>query len=294
MTDPQNLLIASRFVLDAAAVGLWGIGAYLLIVPAGPLRDGLEQRWLPGLRLALGLAVIALVCRLPLMATIIGSGWEDVTDVSLMWRIANQTTTGLAWSLGAGIVAIACPVLAMLHRHRLEVLTLTGMALLASLALSGHSAMHDGWPGYLHRANQWLHLLSGGFWLGALLPVTSALRALNSPSLRSAASHALVRFSRTGHLAVALVVITGALNTALILGQPPLDWSQDYQRLLAAKVGLVAAMISIAVFNRYWLVPRLASGTANLRSLQRMTWLEVILAAGVLALVVAFSALDPH
>lgn len=294
MIDPASALLTSRFVYDGAVVYLWGISAFLLMLPTDQLRSDLETLWTGPLRLAFVLAVVALACQLPLKTIIIGAGWSDLSDVSLMWRIATQTTTGLGWSVSAGILAVSCLALGLLRASRLQVLALTGMALLASLALSGHAAMHDGWAGYVHRVNQWLHLLSGGFWLGALLPVLSALRALHTPSLRSAASHALIRFSRMGHLAVALVIMTGALNTALILGKVPLDWSRSYQLLLAFKIGLVLVMVSIALINRYWLVPRLSNAHGSTRALEWMTRLEVLLAALVLALVVTLSALDPH
>lgn len=294
MIDPASALLASRFVHDGAVICLWGISAFLLMLPTEQLRRELEIRWSGPLRLAFVLAVFALACQLPLKTVIIGAGWNDLSNVSLMWRIAAQTTTGHAWSVSAGILSVACLALGLIRARRLEMLALTGMALLASLALSGHSAMHDGWPGYVHRANQWLHLLSGGFWLGALLPVLSALRALNTPSLRSAAGHALIRFSRMGHLAVALVIMTGALNTALILGKVPLDWSRTYQLLLACKIGLVLAMVCVALINRYWLVPRLSNARGSTRAIEWMTRLEVLSAALVLALVVTLSALDPH
>lgn len=53
-------------------------------------------------------------------------------------------------------------------------------------------------------------------------------------------------------------------------------------------------MVSIALFNRYWLVPKLSGQGGTTRALEWMTRLEVMLAALVLGLVVTLSALDPY
>lgn len=71
---------------------------------------------------------------------------------------------------------------------------------------------------------------------------------------------ALRRFSMAGHLAVALVIATGAANTALILGKLPVNQTSPYQLLLAAKIILVFAMSAIALINRYVFVPQLVRG----------------------------------
>jgi putative copper resistance protein D len=292
--EPESALVASRFALDAAVVFLWGVSVYLLTLPASDLRLEIERRWLSPLCLALALAIIAVAIQLPLHTAIIGAGWGDLLDGPLAWRVMTQTTIGQAWAFKAGILSLSLLALVMFRAQRLSIIALTAMALLASLALSGHSAMHTGWLAGIHRANQWLHLLSGGFWLGALFPVLTTLQLLRMPIWRPASMAALRRFSRMGHVAVALVIMTGALNTGLILNTLPLEWSHDYQRLLACKIGLVAAMVGIATLNRYWLVPRLSTTHGSTRALEWMTRLEICLAAGVLALVVTLSALDPH
>ena len=46
---------------------------------------------------------------------------------------------------------------------------------------------------------------------------------------------------------VALAVCSGVINTSLILGRLPLDWSQPYQLLLSAKICLVGAMVGISM-----------------------------------------------
>src|ERR1019366_3967632 len=135
-----------------------------------------------------------------------------------------------------------------------------------------------------------VHLLAAGAWLGGLLPLVLCLRRHEGETrLRAEAGATLRRFSGLGHFAVALVVLTGAVNTALTLGVWPVDLSSPYQALLAAKIAIVAAMIGIALFNRYYLTPRIKKEPgAALRALTIASLAEVALGLGAPALVSAF------
>jgi putative copper resistance protein D len=64
--------------------------------------------------------------------------------------------------------------------------------------------------------------------------------------------------------------------------------------MLAAKLLLVGAMISLAIVNRYALVPRVAARRAGAMSaLQMATGVEIILGLGVIGLVSVFGMLEP-
>lgn len=65
----------------------------------------------------------------------------------------------------------------------------------------------------------------------------------------------MMRFSRVGHYAVAGVLLTGTINSLLILGVH-IPWQAGYVQLLLFKCALVALMVAIALANRYFLVPR--------------------------------------
>lgn len=103
-----------------------------------------------------------------------------------------------------------------------------------------------------------------------------------------------MRFSIAGQIVVALVVVSGTLNTALVLGRFPSDWSSPYEALLAAKIALVAAMVCVATVNRYVLATRLAqhqSGGAS--AIRHGIVAEIGLGLGVVGLVAMFGVLDP-
>ena len=88
--------------------------------------------------------------------------------------------------------------------------------------------------------------------------------------------------------------MTGVVNTYLVLGRWPVHFASLYQLLLLGKIILAVGMVTLALVNRYAVVPRLrVRGAAAIADLKRLTIAELGVAAGVLALVSLFGLLDP-
>ena len=104
---------------------------------------------------------------------------------------------------------------------------------------------------------------------------------------------ALRRFSGIGHVLVALVIATGAINTWFILGGLWINIESSYQAMLLAKICLVVAMMFLATVNRYLLLPRLGGNNQVLRLLYCCTLLEVFLGFMAIGLVSYFATLEP-
>ncbi|KRB61285.1 copper-binding protein [Rhizobium sp. Root708] len=289
---PQLALIVSRFLFDSAALGLWGASFYLSTCVHYDLTSYIEprlHRW--------RIAAVALLCAttivsLPLQAAAIGDGWLDAVSPTVLDAVLFSTNNGTAWLAQIGLVLCLAVSWLVEPRKRLYVHTLCAGLLLATLSITGHAAMNDAGLRTLHRLNDVAHVLCGGAWLGALVPVILLLRLLGDARWQEKARKALMRFSTIGHLAVAAVVISGATNTLLVVGDLPTDWSQPYQLLLGVKIILVSAMIVLALVNRYVLVPRLASTSAP-ALLKRLTWFEIALGLSVVGLVAVFGTLAP-
>src|SRR5262249_29402031 len=154
-------------------------------------------------------------------------GWDGATDPATLAAVLFDTGFGQAW-LCRAVLALALPVLAVAWPRRIGAAASATGLLLASLALAGHAAMQNGVAGLLHRLHHAVPPLAGGFWLGALVPFLLCLPRLRDPELRRDAIQALRRFSGIGHIAVAAVLATGAVNAALVLGRFPTDWSSPY------------------------------------------------------------------
>ena len=291
--DLTGALALGRFVRDGAAFLLWGGSVFLLLTPPR-LRARLATtyaRWSLATILTLAATVLAL---LPVQAAALGEGWPDAFDPGMLGALLSGTSIGTAWLIQGAAATVLLLVPMMPGPWRIGTVAVGSAVLLASLTLTGHAAMHEGWLGLAHRANALCHLLAGGFWLGALLPLHPTLGLLRDPARHDDAIVALRRFSRLGHGAVALVLITGILNTMLILGRRPSAWASLYEGLLVAKILLVATMTALALLNRYALVPRLRDRPdRTIRSIRRATLAEVGLGMGAIALVALFGLLDP-
>jgi putative copper resistance protein D len=224
---------------------------------------------------------------LPVEAAFIGNGWGDAFNPQVVHDILTTTTVGEMWIVAAGGMVLLIVALAL--RRRIGLAAIAAAIALASTALTGHAAMEDGALGIAHRANDALHLLAAGAWIGGLVPLAAVLGGPHTEG----ASTALRRFSTAGQWIVALVVATGIANTWLILGGPPGNWSSPYQLLLALKLLLVATMIALALANRYALMPRIAAARGTLLAIRRGALIEFALGAAVVALVSAFGIFDP-
>ena len=284
----DGLLIACRFAHFSAAMLLFGLSAFGSVVVPRALADryaGVTRRISALLALVLvatGLGWFALE------AGEAGNGWADATNPAMWAALASGTEFGTIWVWHIAI-SLVLLVATVLPRDIRRVALLAGSAaLLASLGLVGHAAMQQSTVGLEHRINHMLHLLGAGFWVGALAPLLACLLALRVPEQRADATVALTRFSGLGHIAVAVTLLTGIINTGLTLGGWPIDFRSPYQLLLAIKIGLVAVMLSIALVNRYVLMPRLA-----VRGLVVGTSAELLLGAAIIALVSAFATYDP-
>ncbi|WP_299260179.1 copper homeostasis membrane protein CopD [uncultured Kushneria sp.] len=293
MIEPATALLVARITFNLGALLLWGGSACLLLIVDPSLRDVLWQRLRFWGLIAAGLAWLATLTALPTLTAAIGSGWEAASSPRMLTLVVTKTVIGHAWGWQLGTMLVLTAVLVMRVLRRPAGVGIASALMLATLTVSGHTAMHEGMTGTLHRLNDWGHLLAGGFWLGALVPVVMLLGQLREPSMRAGAIQALIRFSSVGHLAVALGVLTGMANTWLVVGGWPLEPGALYQRALWLKVVLVGLLMIMALYNRYRLVPRLSREAEALETLRRISIAEIIVLISVVALVGWFGTLPP-
>ena len=207
--------------------------------------------------------------------------------------VLTDTAFGHAWAAHLVLAAALVCVAAFGPRGGWAATSLVSAALLASLGLVGHAAMQTGAEGVLHRVNHAVHLTGAGAWIGGLVPFAMCLRAYERDDLRKDAVRAMAGFSFWGQFIVAAIVLTGVVNIALTSHHPPLPPTTPYRALLVAKLVIVAIMISLALFNRFVLAPRLKASANALATLRATSAAEVALGCVVVALVSVFALLDP-
>ena len=292
--DPETGLAVCRFFHDTALMLLWGSCAYLAALVPRDLAVAVGQR----LRLfrvsALATAVLTTLAMMPIEAAAIGNGWSDALDRTTICAVLFETSVGTALLVWCALSVLLTATL-LVPARLLDVATATASGLLlASLALTGHAVMDGGGLGFAHQTNDALHVLAAGAWLGSLVPLLLILTVLDDPRLRARAGLALRRFSIAGHGAVALVVVTGAANTAMILKQWPLEWSSPYRLLLSGKIAVVLCMAGLAIVNRYVVVPRMrAHGSGGARALRLGIIAEILLGITAIGCVSLFGLLEP-
>jgi putative copper resistance protein D len=213
-------------------------------------------------------------------------------DPQTIHAVLGGTAFGHVW-LGRLILAVAITVVA-LRRGADRWLLLFAAMQLASLGLIGHAAMAEGLDGAFQRVNQALHLLAGGAWLGALPPLMIVLGRAWSDSKVNDLQNALRRFSGYGATAVAVLLSTGAINVWVRTDGGRGLFTTPYGHTLLVKLTLVAAMVSLAVSNRFALTPRLtASSTRPLRWLTFSLIVETVIGALVLSAAFVLGNTEP-
>ena len=289
---PDAALILCRLLFYGSAIFLWGASAYICWIAPADLAAQVSLRLRHCYTLSTLLIIGTTTSLLPLRAAAIGEGWADSFTPQMLLSVLTGTNVGQAWSAQAGAAGLFIASCLAKGRFRYTGRAVSAGLLLVSVTISGHAAMNSGWLRMMHRLNDGVHLLSGGAWLGALVPIFVTLPTLRDARWQKDARTTLMRFSTAGHIAVALVITTGIINTALIVGSAPLDWQFDYQFLLSIKILIVLALIALAIGNRYLLVPRLARNP-SLGPLQWATGAEIVLGFAVLGLVSVLGTLQP-
>jgi putative copper resistance protein D len=209
----------------------------------------------------------------------------DITSVSI---VAAQTFYGNIFLVRVALLIGLCLLCSADAAPWLKALV-AGTAL-ALLGLTSHAAAAgDPHYEYARAANDALHLLAAGFWIGglvALIPATFA-KPRDLPLL-------VVRlrlFSGWAMAAVAILVVAGTVNAIAILDVQGMRWSTTYLTWLAVKLVLAGLMVALALTNRFGLLPGLARGEQDAQDTVPLTLIAELSCAALILLAVGFLGL---
>jgi putative copper resistance protein D len=267
--DEGGILIGARAAFLAAAMATFGSALFPFYAVGRDDREQLERRTRP---LVFGAALLALLSALIWLALVIVEfgGTDAASFVSTSKTILFETDFGPVW-----LVRLAFALLLVLFAaSRISTVATLALAtvVLASQAWVGHAAI----GGTTHRVVQIAHLLPAGAWLGGLLPLALALRQVTQETAdRGRALGILMHFSAIGIVSVAIITITGILNTWLVIGRIPTIYD-EYDRILIVKIVLFIVILALAVLNRFHLLPKLRDpGGGGI--IFRLLWWSVLL-----------------
>ncbi|RBY95846.1 copper resistance protein CopC [Blastococcus sp. TF02-8] len=266
-TDPVigALLPAARWVGFAGlalAVGLPVLAA--VAWPAGWAAPRLRRAASGG---ALGVALAALAGFLLQGPYAAGSGPGSLADPALLTATLGSEAGWIA--LVRAVLALALFVVLRRVPRRAELPSRPLLAVLAGLflllvvatAATGHPVAGP-WPG-LAVVVAATHVAAMCVWLGGLAGLLLALVRSTTPPAEVAT--ALPAFSRTAFGAVAVLVVSGIVQSVREVGSPSALAETGYGQLLVGKVLLVVVALAAAGVSRVWVQQRLGIRPARRR-----------------------------
>jgi len=309
-----NSLIIVRDIHLASSVMVAGIIFFDLLVASPVLRSdprfsnaGSSFREAAGRLLwaSFTLSVVSALAWLCLLSErIAGKDMADVVADGTAWIVLTQTQFGFAWQIRLLLACLLATCL-LLRRKPYEgpaaawllvAASLLAGAYLGALAFAGHGAEGLGSERNIHLAADILHLNAAGLWLGALVPLALLLvhlRRSHGENWVVAAAAAAGRFSTLGILAVGVLLVSGTINAAFLLGGMHSLIDTAYGRLLLLKIALFGAMVFLAAINRERLLPRLSADPHSVKQLVRSALAEIALGIAILFVVGLLGIMPP-
>jgi putative copper resistance protein D len=315
-----NPLIAVRDIHFGSSVIVAGVVFFDLLIASPTFRmEGLrlgttvavfKDRTVRVFWIGLALSIISgFVWLCLLSARIAGKPVAEVIADGTIWVVLSRTQFGFAWELRFffGLMLAACLLVRRASNARVSIwqealAALLAAAYLGSLAFAGHGEEGLGLLRNLHLAADFLHLIAAGVWLGGLIPLALLLvylRRFREATWVSAACDAASRFSNLGILAVGMLLISGTINAAFLIGEMHSLIGTRYGRFLLLKIMLFAAMVGLAGINRQYLLPRLYGGVGPDQGSRTVPWLvrstlvEIVLGLGIILIVGMLGIMAP-
>ena len=282
------VLAATRFAHFAAICLLFGLTAFPFYAGAASSRSP----WLRPMLLACGiLAFVTGGLEFMAMAGNMGDSWRSSFDPQILMSAATDTDFGRIW---IGRLMLAIVIICLCLNSKIVknlILLFVSAALLMSVAFTGHSAMPGGLAGTGHQIVDAAHLLAAGWWVGGLLAL-----ALSAGSLGDQVLGVLGRFSKIGYGAVAVLIASGLVKSAILVTPASAIATSAYGWLLLGKIALFGNMSLLALSNRRQLTPEVKAAADPSRWASRLR-LRVVIEFGfgllVLAVVGALGVMQP-
>lgn len=268
------LAALARGLHDASLMMLFGSACLLALLAAKVPELAFEGS---GLALSRRIAALLALASAPV--------WLLGEPRTMAWMTSNLTGQILIVRLFLLVLLIAA-----VWMERMRVIAWLSGAALVLIAATGHAAgASPQGLAAIGATNDGLHLLTAGYWIGGLCVLLAMLGSRPSaPRL----PQAVAIFAEWGMIAVALLVMTGIINGAMVLLGTPGHDNLFYAGILALKICLALAMIALALINHFRLLPRLSqAGTAA--QLRKYVGWELGLGVMVVGLAALLTLLAP-
>ena len=270
------MLVAARWIHFASLSIVVGSAAFLLFVSADRRLSG---QALPS-RTSSTLGVVAALSGAAWLAGTIASvaGLDALLNLDLLRVFFFETPFGFPSALRIVLLAALFVVSILPLRPRLasSAMMAVGSALLVSQAWVGHAAEGGRYGGAMIVAYA-VHVLAAAAWAGSLSALAfGAWRTRNDAASTGAT---LARYSFLAVPCAALVVLSGTANVLFHAKGVGALVASTWGTVLAIKLALVAAMLALAAFLRWSLLPRLREPAAA--GIAALTFVGVVIDAAL-------------
>jgi len=309
-TDIDSPIVVVRAIYFAATATMTGAIVFRAVVAEPALRSqhkastalNSQIRKLAWIGLAIG--VISGAIWLMLFAeSLSNEGFGETVMSGALRDVLTLTQFGTV-ALVRLAVAILLAISLVFDRSRWGswFVVAAALGLTASIAWTGHAASTPHGLGYVHLASDALHVCAASAWVGGLLPLALLFHADKQDRLLAGPSPELVaarRFSALGVACVAVLIVSGAINSWILVGSLQGLILTAYGRVLMVKLAVFATMLAFAAVNRLRLTPELALAACSgaqreaVRRLTRNTIVEIALGLLVFAIVGLLGTLHP-
>lgn len=286
------LLATARAIHFASLMTIFGGSTYAALLRAAGFAGPSTRATRVLFAIAASLAIASGTVWLCLIAGQMSGRWQDSLNPAIIEMVGISTRFGHIF-LGRfiGLVALWLMCAREESVRSAAIVILAGL-LLASLGPVSHAAAGGDHLVSVGAINDAVHLLTAGFWLGALVVLAIFLRRnWGDPS---SLVGALRIFSAWGTVAVALLVISGLLNTISILPVSATSFHNSYFDLLALKVGLASIMIGLASANRWRFAPAVRFEAGAVQHLAVSVAGEIVLGLTVVTIAAVLGITSPH
>jgi copper transport protein len=168
---------------------------------------------------------------------------------------------------------------------------LPGLGLLATWAFAGHSSSMR-WP-EIGVITDVVHHAAAAAWIGGLAIVGWIVIPTATPDVLVTAVR---RFSRVAAVSVAVLVVTGLIQTVRLVGNPTNLLDADHGRYLLVKLVVLAGMLAIANVNRRRIDSRLDDPSTinrHLGSIRKAVVAEFAIGLAIVAITAAMVVSPP-
>lgn len=201
------------------------------------------------------LGAVTLVAAVPFRIARVGGGLDALRDNDLL---AAELRGPIGQAVAVTALGLLAFAVAVDRRAPARVAVAVAAVALAGFSLEGHTrALHRRWAMI---GSDVIHLSAAAVWLGGLVGLTLAFR-----SIADAGRLAVLvrRFSNAALVAVAVVSASGVLMAWIVLPTAGELMSTGYGLALVLKVALVLVVVALGAFNRWKLVPVVATRSSG-------------------------------